>query len=49
MLKVDLTVVSPRYNVSEDIEKFEEVYEIINKTKDEVDILSASKDLKQIL
>ena len=49
MLKVDFSVQAPAYNVSEDVEKFDEMYEIIAKTKDEVDILSSAKDLKQIL
>jgi hypothetical protein len=49
MLKVDFTVQAPAYNVSEDVEKFDEMYETIAKTKDEVDILSAAKDLKHIL
>jgi hypothetical protein len=49
LLKSDLSVLSPAYNLSEDVEKFEEMYKIINKTMDEIDILYAAKDLRQIL
>jgi hypothetical protein len=37
--KVDLTVQSPLHNVSMDAEKFDEMYETITKTMDEIDIL----------
>jgi hypothetical protein len=47
--KVDLTVQSPLHNVSMDAEKFDEMYEIIAKTMDEIDIYQSTKDLKQIL
>jgi hypothetical protein len=49
MLKTDLSVLAPVHNVSEDVEKFEETYEIISKTMEELDALSAAKDLRSIL
>ena len=49
MLKIDFSVLAPSHNVSEDVEKFEEIFEIIAKTMQELDTLSAAKDLQQIL
>ena len=49
LLKVDLAVLAPAYNVSQDVEKFEKMFETITKLMDEIDILYASKDLRQIL
>jgi len=49
LLKTDFSVLAPPHNVSEDVEKFEEIFEIIAKTMQELDTLSAAKDLQQIL
>ncbi len=49
LLKEDFSVLAPRHNVTEDIAKFEEMYEIISKAMEELDTLSAAKDLQQIL
>jgi hypothetical protein len=46
LLKTDLSVLPPVQNVSEDIEKFEEIYEIITKSMEELETLSAAKDLR---
>jgi hypothetical protein len=37
--KVDLTIQNPVHNVSMDVEKFDEMYETITKTMDEIDII----------
>jgi hypothetical protein len=49
LLKEDLAVLAPSHNISEDVEKFEELHKIITKTMEELDSLSAAKDLQQIL
>jgi hypothetical protein len=49
LLKEDLSVLPPAHNVSEDVYKFGEMYETINKTMEELDTFSTAKDLRQIL
>ena len=49
LLNLDLSVLAPASNVTEDVQKFEEINEQINKTIEEVDILFSAKELKQIL
>lgn len=49
LLKDDFSVVAPAYNVSNDVENFEKMEELLNKTIEEVDILFSAKDLMQIL